>query len=277
AEARGIRARPARPLRHARRVIALGAGRRRALPRVSHEPRPHDRRRHVGDPADDGRDARARTAGLVLAMDFRPTDAQQLLAHSARDCLARRCRIEAAPDGSGEKASLWPEMAELGWPGLLIPSDLGGSDGTLLDVVLLVEEMGRSALQSPYVGSAVAGTSLLLRGLRGAKRVAVLSDMALGRRISTLALLETTGELDADALPARGEPGGAIDGCKLFARDVDIADDLIVAARGARGISLFHVERSRPGVTYRPMPSMDGERLFDVKLDAVAVSPDDLI
>jgi alkylation response protein AidB-like acyl-CoA dehydrogenase len=210
-------------------------------------------------------------------MDFRPTEAQQLLVHSARDFLSRRCPIEAAPDGTSAGSSPWPDMAELGWPGLLIPSDLGGSDGTMLDVMLLVEEMGRFAVQSPYVGSAVVATSLALEGLAGTRRAAVLSDMALGRRTCALALLEDTGELDADALRARGEAGGTIDGRKLFVRDADTADDLIVAAQGPRGLSLFHVERARPGIACSPMASMDGERLFEVTLDAVAVGTDDLV
>jgi len=101
--------------------------------------------------------------------------------------------------------------------------------------------------------------------------------MALGRRTCALALLEDTGELAPEALRVKGEIGGTVDGRKLLVRGADTAHDLIVAARGQGGISLFHVERDRPGITSSPMASMDGERLFEVTFDAVPVEADDLL
>ena len=88
-------------------------------------------------------------------MDFTLSPAQQLLVATARDFLGKHCPPETAQrlalDARGFDEGLWRRMAELGWPGLLIPGDLGGSDGTLLDVILLVEEMGRAALPGPFV------------------------------------------------------------------------------------------------------------------------------
>src|SRR5439155_783511 len=87
-------------------------------------------------------------------VDFRPTPAQQLLAATAREMLRKHCPPEVAQrvalDARGLDPGLWRQLAELGWPGLLIPSELGGSDGSLLDVVVLVEEMGRAALPGPF-------------------------------------------------------------------------------------------------------------------------------
>src|SRR2546422_534413 len=72
-------------------------------------------------------------------MDFRPSETQQLLAGIARDFLARHCPPplvqELALDSRGFRDDLWKEMSALGWPGLLIPSALGGGDGTLSDVM----------------------------------------------------------------------------------------------------------------------------------------------
>ena len=98
-------------------------------------------------------------------MDFRPTDGQRLLQTAARDFLARHCPLEAPPGGEPlhqDRGALWSKLGELGWTGLLVPGDLGGSDGTILDVVLLAEEMGRAGLAGPFVASAVVATSLLL-------------------------------------------------------------------------------------------------------------------
>jgi alkylation response protein AidB-like acyl-CoA dehydrogenase len=82
---------------------------------------------------------------------------------------------------------LWKEMSALGWPGLLVPGALGGSDGALLDVIVLLEEMGRACLPSPYVQSAVVATSLLLAAGSHAQQERVLSPMALGERLCVLA------------------------------------------------------------------------------------------
>ena len=95
-----------------------------------------------------------------------------MLIATAREFLRKHCPPETAQrlalDARGFDETLWRRMAELGWPGLLIPGDLGGSDGSLLDVVLLVEEMGRAGLPGPFVTSAVVATSILLAA--GAQR-----------------------------------------------------------------------------------------------------------
>ena len=233
-------------------------------------------------------------------MDFRPTPDQELLQHTARDVLARYCPLEAAPgsrpgagDGSDARvrrapeaaaadgrrelhAALWPRLAELGWPGLLVPADLGGSDGTILDVALLVEQMGYAGLDSPYVDSAVVATALLLAA-GGAGHRGVVAELAQGRRVAAVALLEEDGELGPDGVRARGEPGGFLAGRKLLVADADLADELVVAARGRAGVSLFRVGRERPGVRVEPMASMAGDRLFEIELDQVAVREADLV
>src|SRR5438093_1439673 len=70
-------------------------------------------------------------------MDFRPSETQQLLAGIARDFLARHCPPtlvqELALDPRGFRDDLWKEMSALGWPGLLIPSALGGANLVLMD------------------------------------------------------------------------------------------------------------------------------------------------
>lgn len=213
-------------------------------------------------------------------MNFHPTDDQRLLQTAARDFLARRYPLDAAPGAvdarPADPRALWPAIAELGWPGLLVPGDLGGSDGDALDVVLLAEEMGRAGFVSPFASSAVAATSILL-AMGGPSRHRAIAEMASGTRTCALAVLEADGAVSEGAIRARGEIADALDGVKLFVADADTADDLIVAARGRAGVSLFHVERARAGITVAPMPSMSGERLFEVALSGVRLSRADLL
>src|SRR6059036_3853194 len=113
-------------------------------------------------------------------MDFRFTDAQTLLVNTAREFLRRRCPPpvveESVASERGFSAELWKEISLLGWPGLLIPPDYGGSGGSLLDVSLLIEEMGRACFPSPYVPSAVVATSLGTYGLE--KHARPISSMS---------------------------------------------------------------------------------------------------
>src|SRR4029077_11260782 len=161
-------------------------------------------------------------------MDFRPTPPQQLLVATARQFLTARCPIELvqrlALDDRGFDPALWRGMAELGWPGLLVPPELGGSGGSLVDVILLVEEMGRACLPGPFIASAVAATSALVAASNPSlqKRVlpavadspapqkARLPAMADGDRIVTTAVVEERGSFDPEAITLACEVPGRL-------------------------------------------------------------------
>jgi alkylation response protein AidB-like acyl-CoA dehydrogenase len=214
-------------------------------------------------------------------VDFRLTEQQQLLVHVAREHLQKRCPPtlvqELALDERGFREDLWKEVSALGWPGLLVPASLGGSEGSLLDVVLLVEEMGRAGFPGPFIQSAVVATSLLLTAGSRAQRERLLPPMATGERRGTLALTEETAAFEPQALSVSGEVGGRLNGRKLFVKDAHVAQDLIVVARGGGGFNLLVLESQRPGVTRSPMPTMSGEKLFEIVFDAVEVRAEDLL
>jgi alkylation response protein AidB-like acyl-CoA dehydrogenase len=201
-------------------------------------------------------------------IDIRPSPSQQLLVATAREYLRRHCPIELvhrlAADPRGYDEKLWRGMAELGWPGLLVPSELGGSDGSLLDVVLLVEELGYALVPSPFITSAVVATTLLAH-LAADQRRSLLPRLASGDVIATLAVSEdgVSGLHGMTTTMA----GGRLTGRKVFVKDAHVASHLIVAARD--GVAI--VTPTAPGVGCVPVQAMSGERLFTVTLEAVAV------
>jgi alkylation response protein AidB-like acyl-CoA dehydrogenase len=209
-------------------------------------------------------------------MDFTPSPAQQLLVATARDFLRRHCPPETALrlalDPRGLDEALWRRLAELGWPGLLVPGDLGGSDGSLLDVILLVEEMGRAALPGPFVTSAVAATSLLLAAGSPEQRRKLLPALAAGERIATLALLEDGGSFDPGAIRLRCEVPGRLTGTKLFVDSAHLASDLVVALAGG---DLLLLPADRPGIARLPLDTLSGQKTFEVTFDAVEVEAGD--
>jgi len=164
-------------------------------------------------------------------MEFRPAPAQQILISTARAFLREHCPPELAQrlalDAHGFDETLWRRMAELGWPGLLIPLEVGGSGGSLLDVILLTEEMGRTALPGPFVPSAVVATSLVLAAGSAAQQKRLLPALAAGERVATLALVEESGSGELDDIGLACAVPGRLSGRKLFVRDAHVVNDLI--------------------------------------------------
>lgn len=209
-------------------------------------------------------------------MDFHLTEQQELLVRTARAFFQQHCPTtlvqELALDTHGFARDLWRQVAALGWPGLLIPTDFGGSSGALLDAVLLVEEMGRACFPSPFIQSAVVATSLLLTAGSPAQQQQLLPAMARGDYLCTLALTEDSADFVPAAITLRGDTGGVVDGCKLFVKDVHIADRLIVVVRGNGGFNLVSLPTTQPGITWAPLAVMSDEKLFEVVFDKVPVA-----
>ncbi|HSE92479.1 MAG TPA: acyl-CoA dehydrogenase family protein [Methylomirabilota bacterium] len=212
-------------------------------------------------------------------MDFAPSAAQQMLASTAREFLRRHCppeRVQAwALDERGFDEPLWRRMAELGWPGLLVEPALGGSGGSMLDVVLLVEEMGYACLPGPFVQSAVVATSLLAAAGSAEQQKRLLPALAAGERIATVALTEESGSGDPDDVALGCRLPGRVTGRKLFVKDAHVADVLVVVVREGEGLSLALLPTDRPGISRLPLDPISGEKTFEVVFEDVEVVADD--
>ncbi|MEX2221495.1 MAG: acyl-CoA dehydrogenase [Candidatus Rokuibacteriota bacterium] len=213
-------------------------------------------------------------------MDLLFSPSQQLLQQSARAFLQQRCppeRVQAlALDPRGFAADLWKEIAALGWPGLLIPVELGGSGGSVGDALALVEELGRACFPSPFIASAVVATTAV-SAVGGRRAQALLPALALGERICALAMLEESGRLDPDALAMPVAAPGRLTGRKLFVSDAHVATDVLVLGRGAAGPTALLLPMGRDGITARPLDSMTGDKIFELDFADVQARPDDLL
>ena len=214
-------------------------------------------------------------------MEFAPTPQQQLLSQTARAFLQQHCppeRVQAlALEPAGFAHDLWKAMATLGWPGLLIPPVLGGSGGSVLDVMALVEEMGRACLPSPFIPSAVVATSMLLAAPDSGPARRLLPALALGDRIATVAIMEERGSYEPEGIAVRAETPGRLIGRKLFVKDAHVASDVIVIARGGGGLNVLLLPADRAGITVLPLDAMGDEKLFEVSFADVEVRREDLL
>jgi alkylation response protein AidB-like acyl-CoA dehydrogenase len=91
-------------------------------------------------------------------MRFAFTDDQKLFAEGLRDLLAKECtpaHVRAAwDDGAGHDFALWNHLGDMGVFGMLVPEAAGGLGGTEVDLVLLLEELGRAAVPGPALETA---------------------------------------------------------------------------------------------------------------------------
>jgi alkylation response protein AidB-like acyl-CoA dehydrogenase len=223
-------------------------------------------------------------------MDFGFSEEQEMLRKSARDFLAKECPMtyvrRMMDDDIGHSEDVWRKMAELGWMGLVLPEAVGGAGLDMVDLVLVLEEMGRVVMPGPFFSTVVLGGITIAEAGSEEQKKRYLEAIAAGEMKATLAALEASGRSDADAIAATAtaDSGGyLLDGAKLFVPDAHVADLVIVAARkegtkGAEGISLFAVETPKDGVTVTTLATMDQTRkLCEVKLDKVRVGREALV
>ena len=216
-------------------------------------------------------------------MDFALSEEQEMLRKIAHDFLVEKCPRawvrEMESDEKGYSPELWREMAELGWMGLVFPEEYGGSGMSFLDLVVLLEEMGRACLPGPFFSTVIlAGLSILEAGTEKQKQE-FLPKIASGKSILTLALNEPGVDEGASSINMKAMPEGdeyLIKGTKLFVADAHIADYIVCVTRTEKGtsehgITLFLVDAKNPGISYTLLRTLSGEKLCEVDFDKVRV------
>ncbi|MEO9224061.1 MAG: acyl-CoA dehydrogenase family protein [Acidimicrobiales bacterium] len=163
----------------------------------------------------------------------------------------------------GYDPAVWSQMAEqLGLQGLIIPEEFGGSGFTFIELVVVLEEMGRALLCAPYF-STVFATNVLLQSGDDAAKKAILPGIASGETIATVAFTEANGRWDEEGITATAKASGdgyTIDGEKMFVLDGHTAHKIIVAAKTGKGTSLFAVDGDAAGLERTPLSTMDQTR-----------------
>jgi alkylation response protein AidB-like acyl-CoA dehydrogenase len=222
-------------------------------------------------------------------MNFGFNEEQELLRSTARKFFENECpsaAVRALMDSAEAMTpELWTKLAEQGWLGLIYPEAYDGMGLGLVDLVVLMEEMGRAVVPGPYFSAVLLGGQAILEAGSEAQKKEWLPQIAAGAKRVSLAWLEPSATLGADGVTLAAVPKGggfALSGTKLFVPDAHTADALVVAARsaagGEKGISLFLVPRGAGGLDVKLLPTMDQTRkLCEVTLHDVAVGRDALL
>jgi alkylation response protein AidB-like acyl-CoA dehydrogenase len=164
----------------------------------------------------------------------------------------------------GYDPDVWKQMAEqLGLQSLTIPEEYGGQGYGYVELIVVLEEMGKTLVCAPYFSSVVLAANTLLQSGDDAAKKEHLPGIASGETIATLAFTEPSGKWDESGIEATATGSGdswKINGTKMFVLDGHTANLIIVAARTPKGVSLFAVDGDAAGLTRTPLATMDQTR-----------------
>ncbi len=222
-------------------------------------------------------------------MDLRLSETQEILKKMARDFLTTECpktlvrKLEQSDQGYSPE--VWKKMAELGWMGLIIPEQYGGMGYSFLDLVILMEEIGRNILPGPLIATITSTFPILEAGTEEQKKD-FLPKIAQGKLILTTALLESEGVFDASGITVKATPKGndfIINGTKLFVEMAHVANYILCVARTKegsspeKGVTIFMVDAKAPGVRCEVMPTIAHDKLCEVSFNNVTVPKGSII
>jgi alkylation response protein AidB-like acyl-CoA dehydrogenase len=218
-------------------------------------------------------------------MDIGFTEEQELLRETACKFLDGECDTRFVRARMAEPAAVtdefWQKLAGQGWLGIVYPEADGGLGLSLVDLVVLMEEMGRRVMPGPFLSTVLLGGAAIAEAGAPAQCREWLPRITAGEAKAALAWTEPMLRWDAAGvtLPARETGDGfVLSGRKFFVGDAHLADVLVVAARTRDGstmedgVSLFLLPKDTPGLSVTVLPTIDETRkLCEVGFDNVAL------
>jgi alkylation response protein AidB-like acyl-CoA dehydrogenase len=219
------------------------------------------------------------------------TEEQSMLRDSARGLISDKApvahlrQLRDSRDATGFSRDLWKTFAEMGFAGLLVPEEFGGSGLGCVEAGVVMEEIGRNLTPSPFLSTAVVAASALLRGGNRAQQSEYLPKITAGDLVAALAVDEGAKHrpLQTDLQAVRSGNGFKLNGAKALVVDGHVADLLIVAARTAGaagerdGVTLFLVDPKSKGVATERTIMVDAHNAARINFDNVEVTADSVL
>jgi alkylation response protein AidB-like acyl-CoA dehydrogenase len=219
------------------------------------------------------------------------TEEQSMLRDSARGLISDKGpvshlrQLRDTKDVTGFSRELWKEFAEMGFAGLLVGEEHGGSGLGCVEAGVVMEEIGRTLLPSPFLSTAVVAASALSRGGSAAQKSEYLPKISAGSLLASLAVDEGAKHrpLRTELKAVRSGNGFKLDGVKALVVDGHVADLLIVAARTAgaagerEGVTLFLVDPKTKGIATERTIMVDAHNAARIDFDNVEVDADHVL
>jgi len=216
-------------------------------------------------------------------LDFGLNEQQEMMQTLAKDFLAAEYPDKVlkamVKDELGYTLELWKKMAQTNLLGLSLPEEYGGV-GDFLDLVVVLEKMGRVCYLGPYFSTVVLGGSLIASTGSDEQKQKYLPDIASGKTIFTLALTETLNDNTANGVKLKAEKQGdsyILNGKKIFVTDAQSANYAVCAARTRKSITLFIVDLTSSGITVNPYQTAAGDKQGEIIFKDVKVLAEDIL
>ena len=214
-------------------------------------------------------------------MDLGLTEDQEMLRSMARDFIEqetpRTFVRDMEEDDRGFTAEMWQKIAQVGWLGLIVPEEHGGTGQSLVDLGILMEEVGHGVMPGPFFNTALVTVGILDAG-SDAQKAEYLPRIAAGDLIATAAILEPYSRLDANGINLQATASGdsyTLNGAKMFVENAHAADYLLVAARtggsGEDGVTLLLVDAQSNGVSVDKLKTIATDNQCEVTFNNVSV------
>lgn len=201
------------------------------------------------------------------------TDEQVMLRDMAREWSDKENPVAAfrkardAGHAEGYDPAVYAQMAEMGWTGIIIPEEFGGSDFGFAGLGLVLEELGRNVAAAPLAASSAAAMAIVLGG-SDAQKAEYLPKIASGELVATLAIDEGAHH-NPEKIDTVVE-GGKLNGRKAFVAEGDSAGLFVVAAKDG----LYLVDGDAEGVSRARRAIVDSRSHAEITFDDVALGND---
>ena len=219
------------------------------------------------------------------------TEEQTLLRDSARGLITDKAPVSHfralrdAKDRDGFSRDLWKTFGEMGFTGLLVPEEFGGSALGCVEAGIVAEEIGHTLLPSPFLASSVLAASVLSRAGSKAQKGEYLPKIADGSVIGALAVDERPKHRPHTIALKATRSGNSfkLKGAKAFVVDGHVADVLVVAARtaggddDAKGITLFLVDPRAKGIEIERTIMVDAHNAARIAFNDAEVTADSVL
>jgi alkylation response protein AidB-like acyl-CoA dehydrogenase len=219
------------------------------------------------------------------------TEEQSMLRDSARGLISDKApvshlrQLRDGKDTTGFSRDLWKAFAGMGFSGLLVPETFGGSGLGCVEAGIVMEEIGRTLMPSPFLATAVLAASALSRGGSDAQKAQHLPKISDGSLLAALAIDEGAKHrpLHTSLQAVRSGNGFKLKGEKAFVVDGHTADLLIVAARSAgaagesNGLTLFLVDPKAKGVAVERTAMVDAHNAARIVFDNAELNADSVL
>jgi len=223
-------------------------------------------------------------------VDLELNEIQAMLADSIEKFVVNdydfETRQKYASSEPGYSKDVWQTFAELGWTAVPFSEDDGGFDGGPVEMMVVMERLGRGLVVEPYLANVVLAGGVLRRAASDAQRADWLQSMIAGELQTTVAFVERQARYEVNDVRTTATKDGdswVLNGAKGYVLNGDTAELLIIPARTAgdqndrNGITLFGVTKDSAGISVRGYETVDGLRAAEVSLGNVSVPADNVI